>query len=95
VFYKWFTAVCSVGKPVTGPLIIEKAKLMYDEMKVTDSAHSLMAGYKSLKNTMVLERWILVVKCSLLILKLHNGLVNYSIIWWNSINCKNLGHCRY
>ena len=34
--YKWFTAVCSEGKPVTSPVIIEKAKSSCDEMKITD-----------------------------------------------------------
>jgi hypothetical protein len=29
---KWFTAMHSIGKPLTGPMITEKAKLVYDEM---------------------------------------------------------------
>jgi hypothetical protein len=68
--------------------------LMYDEMKITGSAHSLKGGCKILKNIMALESWILVVKCCLLMLKLHNSVVNYSIILWNSINYKNLGQRR-
>jgi hypothetical protein len=28
--YKWFTAMCLEGKPMTGPVIIEKAKLSYN-----------------------------------------------------------------
>ena len=35
VLYKWFTAMHSEGKPVTGPMIIEKAKSFYDEMTIT------------------------------------------------------------
>jgi hypothetical protein len=36
VLYQWFTVVCSKGKPMTEPMIIEKAKSFYDEMKITD-----------------------------------------------------------
>jgi hypothetical protein len=36
VLCKWFTAVCCKGKPVTGPMVIGKAKSFYDELKVTD-----------------------------------------------------------
>jgi hypothetical protein len=36
VLYTWFTTMRSEGKPVTGPMIIEKAKSFYDEMKITD-----------------------------------------------------------
>jgi hypothetical protein len=36
VLYKWFTAMCSEGKPMTGHMIIEKAESFYDEMKITD-----------------------------------------------------------
>jgi hypothetical protein len=36
VLYEWFTAMHSKGKPVTGPMIIEKAKSLCDEMKITD-----------------------------------------------------------
>ena len=35
VLHMWFTAVCSIGKPITGSMIIDKAKFLYDEMKVT------------------------------------------------------------
>jgi hypothetical protein len=41
VLYKRFTAMCSKGKPVTGPMIIEKFKSFYDEMKITDTVHFL------------------------------------------------------
>ena len=34
VLYKWFTAMCSEGKPMTGPMIIEEAKSLYDEMQM-------------------------------------------------------------
>jgi hypothetical protein len=33
---KWFTAMCFEGKPVTGPMIIEKAYAFYDQIKITD-----------------------------------------------------------
>jgi hypothetical protein len=33
VLYKWFTAVCSEGKLMAGPVVIEKAKSSHDEMK--------------------------------------------------------------
>jgi len=33
VLYNWFTAMHSIGKPLTGPMIIEKAKIVYDEMR--------------------------------------------------------------
>jgi hypothetical protein len=36
VLYKWFTAMCSEGKPVTGPKVTEKAKSFYDEIKITE-----------------------------------------------------------
>jgi len=36
VLYRWFTTMRSEGKPVTGPMIIEKAKSLYDEMKVSE-----------------------------------------------------------
>jgi hypothetical protein len=36
VLCKWFTAMRSKGEPVTGPMIIEKAKYFYAEMKLTD-----------------------------------------------------------
>jgi hypothetical protein len=31
VLHKWFTATCSEGNRVTGPMIIEKAKKMADK----------------------------------------------------------------
>ena len=37
VLYRWFTAMCSEGKPVTEPLIIDKAQSFYAEMKITDN----------------------------------------------------------
>jgi V8-like Glu-specific endopeptidase len=36
VFYKWLTAMCSKGKPVTRHMMIEKAKSFYDEMSKTE-----------------------------------------------------------
>jgi hypothetical protein len=50
VLYKWFTAMCSEGKPMTGPKIIEKGKCCHDEMIIVASAHSQRAGCKILKN---------------------------------------------
>jgi hypothetical protein len=35
VMYK-FTAMCSEGKPLTEPLIIDKTQSFYAEMKITD-----------------------------------------------------------
>jgi hypothetical protein len=35
VLYQWFTAMHSEGKPVTGPMIIEKVKYFYDELKIS------------------------------------------------------------
>jgi len=34
--YESFTAVRSKGKPVTGPVIMKKAKSFYEEMEITD-----------------------------------------------------------
>lgn len=34
VLCKWFTAVLSEGKPVTGTMIIEKSKSFYSWMKI-------------------------------------------------------------
>jgi hypothetical protein len=36
VLYQWFTAVPSKGKPMTGPILIEKVMPFYDKMKITD-----------------------------------------------------------
>jgi hypothetical protein len=36
MLYKWFIAVHSERKPITGPMIIGKAMSFYDEMKMTD-----------------------------------------------------------
>lgn len=36
MFYKWFTAMHSKGKPMTGPTVSEKAKSFDDEMKIND-----------------------------------------------------------
>lgn len=36
MFYKWFITVCYKGKPVTGPVIVDKAKSLYDEIKIID-----------------------------------------------------------
>ena len=33
VLCKWFAAVQSEGRPVPGPMVIDKAKSFYDEMK--------------------------------------------------------------
>jgi hypothetical protein len=35
VLYRWFTAVYSEGKPVVGPMKIEKGKSFYTEIKIT------------------------------------------------------------
>lgn len=36
VLYKWLTAMCYKGKPVTRHMTIEKAKSFYDEVPKTD-----------------------------------------------------------
>jgi hypothetical protein len=36
VLHKWFTAMCSEGKPMIGPMIIEKTKLFYDQIRIAD-----------------------------------------------------------
>jgi hypothetical protein len=36
LLHKWFPAMPSKGKRVTGPMITEEAKTFYDEMKITD-----------------------------------------------------------
>jgi hypothetical protein len=36
MLYKWFASMCSEGKPMTGPMIIEKAEHFYDEMEIID-----------------------------------------------------------
>ena len=33
---KWFTGMHSAGKPMSGHMVIEKAKLFCDELEVTD-----------------------------------------------------------
>jgi hypothetical protein len=33
--YEWFTAMCAEGKPMNGPVVVDKAKWFYDEMKIT------------------------------------------------------------
>jgi hypothetical protein len=45
--YRWFTAVRSKGKPMTGPVIIKKAKSFYDEMEVTDKYTFSKGGNKN------------------------------------------------
>jgi hypothetical protein len=42
-----FTAVHSKGKPMPGPVMIEKAKYLYDEMEMTRGAHSLRSVMKN------------------------------------------------
>jgi hypothetical protein len=36
VLYKWFTAMCSKGKPWPGTVVIENATSFYDEIKITN-----------------------------------------------------------
>jgi hypothetical protein len=33
MYYKWFIGMSSEGKPMTGTMIIEKAKSLYDGIK--------------------------------------------------------------
>ena len=51
--HKWFTAMCSEGKPMTGPMVIENAKCSYDEMKITDkcaSSDGWLQNFKELRS---------------------------------------------
>jgi hypothetical protein len=41
VLCKWFTAVHSEGSPMTGPMIVEKAKFFNDCVKITGKCHAL------------------------------------------------------
>jgi hypothetical protein len=36
VLYKWFTAMHSEGKPITGLVVFEKGKSLHDEIKIPD-----------------------------------------------------------
>jgi hypothetical protein len=36
MLYKWLTAVHFKGNPLNGPMVIEKAYYVYDEMKISD-----------------------------------------------------------
>jgi hypothetical protein len=45
VLYKWFTAMCPEGQPVTWPTIIEKATSFYDDMDVINKC-TLWPGCK-------------------------------------------------
>jgi hypothetical protein len=40
VLFKWFIATHSEGKSMTGIMIIEKAKSVYEEIKITDKYRS-------------------------------------------------------
>ena len=44
----WFTAIHSKGKSITGPVIIEKSKYLYDEMKITDRGTFTQSSNKKL-----------------------------------------------
>jgi hypothetical protein len=44
VFYKWFTAMRSAGKPITGPLIIGEATSFYDDVKIGDISVRTQVG---------------------------------------------------
>jgi hypothetical protein len=48
VLCKWFTAMHSEGKPMTGPMIIEKAKSFYSEIKITDKCTFAESSNKKL-----------------------------------------------
>jgi hypothetical protein len=45
--YKWFTAMCTKGKPMTGLMIIEIAQSFYGKMKINDRASSPRTGLKN------------------------------------------------
>jgi hypothetical protein len=44
VLCQWFRAMYSQGKPMSGRMIIEKAKSCYDEMKIADK-YTLLEGW--------------------------------------------------
>jgi hypothetical protein len=44
VLCKWFRAMFSQGKPMSGLMIIEKVKSFYDEMKIADK-YTLLEGW--------------------------------------------------
>jgi hypothetical protein len=48
VFYKWLTAIHPERKPMTGPMVIEKAESLCDEVKVTDNSTFFEGGNKKL-----------------------------------------------
>lgn len=45
VLYKWFSAVRSEGKPVTGPMVIEKAKKLGQDLGVAESECNFSDGW--------------------------------------------------
>ncbi|GBM70630.1 Jerky [Araneus ventricosus] len=45
VLFKWFSAVCSEGKPVTGPMIVEKAKKFGQDLGVAESECNYSDGW--------------------------------------------------
>jgi hypothetical protein len=53
--YKWFTAMCSKGKPMTGHIIIGKVMSLYDEIKITDRCTFSEGWLKNLKNQQLKE----------------------------------------
>ena len=40
VLYKWFTAVHSEGNPMTGPMVVEKAKFFNGRVKITGKCNA-------------------------------------------------------
>ena len=52
----------SIGEPLTGPMIIEKASV-YGEMWISDKCTFSDGWLQIVCNTMALEGWVLVVVC--------------------------------
>jgi hypothetical protein len=51
-----FTAMRSKGKPTTGPIVMEKVKCFYDEIKVTDKCkfcNGWLQNFKELRSVQV------------------------------------------
>jgi hypothetical protein len=55
VLYKWFTAMCSKGKPMTARIIVGKAMSLYDEIKITGRCTFSESWLKNLKNQQLKE----------------------------------------
>jgi hypothetical protein len=85
--YKWFTVMCPKGKPMTGPMIIQKAESFYDEMNITGKCTFSQRWLQNLKNQPLPE---------------ISKLITTAISWaaqvqeqQQKITCRKLGQYRY